>query len=225
MERLRKSGEKGLSENLDSFVTAWGHPRFEGRAKARPSASCGGSFFWWGHCRSRDRIFCPAQRPLRPRLRCGESPGKKFEPAGRTIEKSAPMMSMALLLLGAGGRGFSKIPNPLNRVSPRLPSESFEKTGHIQAHSIDTTPREDETPAESRRSRLSGGMTPRRVSRPPGGYETALNGGFGEWFSPPMEIIEARPSAVLLAVAESEASPSLQVRRIRTRVRRSALIV
>jgi hypothetical protein len=42
----------------------------------------------------------------------------------------------------------------LDRVSPRLRAESFEKTGHIQAHLIDTTPREDETPAEARRSRL-----------------------------------------------------------------------
>src|SRR5207245_1584523 len=85
-----------------------------------------------------------------------ESLEKKSVSDERTIRKRLPMMFLAPLSNGAGGAAYQKKSGLLDRVSPRLPAESFEKTGHIQAHFIDTTPREDETPAEASRSRLGG---------------------------------------------------------------------
>jgi hypothetical protein len=103
---------------------------------------------------------------------------KKSAPHRRALKKPHPMMSMAPLLLGAGGRGFSKISDLWNRFSPPLRAESFEKTGHIWAQFIAKIPREDETPAEAGRLVIEPrGRTPRRVSRPPGGYETFPDGG------------------------------------------------
>jgi hypothetical protein len=54
---------------------------------------------------------------------------------------------------GRGGAAFRKKTALWDRASPRLQPESFGKTGHIQGTSIDTIPREDETPAEAGRSR------------------------------------------------------------------------
>jgi hypothetical protein len=101
---------------------------------------------------------------------------KKSDPRSRTIEILLPMMSMAPRSFGVRGRGFSKNSDVLDRVSPPLRADSFEKTGHIQVRFIAKIPREDETPAECRRSRDPRGRTPRRVSRLPGGYETVLRG-------------------------------------------------
>jgi hypothetical protein len=64
-----------------------------------------------------------------------------------------PMMSMTAISFGVRGCGYTKISDPWDRFSPPLRAESFEKTGHIQVHRIDTTPREDETPAACRRAR------------------------------------------------------------------------
>ena len=119
---------------------------------------------------------------------------KELEAFPRTDEKPLPMMFMASVSMGAEGCGFSKISDPWDRFSPPLRAESFEKTGHIRDDFIDTTPREDETPAEARCGRLeqTRRRTPRRVSRPPGEYETALNGGLRSKLLPEKTIVKSR---------------------------------